>query len=356
MATQVPSARRPRGAALRRRPVGVGDRVRAHTRPAATLVALAVLAGACTREAAHWPNRAVRMEVGYAVGQGTDPLAHVVAHQLGRQLQTPVIVAESRFAPGVVAANVARDAPRDGYTVLLGSSDGVALAPLLDDRLRRAIDRNLCPLALVAETPHVLVVSPELQVDSVEELIAEARRRPGILSYGSFGTESTTHAVAETFLHAAHLDVTHVPYRNSAAAVKDLLGGHLSMLFGTLQATLPALASGRLRALAVSSPERAPELPRVPTFAERGFGEITSTSWYGLFAPCGLTRDIEGQLAFAARAAVGEADIAASLGMNKTKQPTLTGEDFAQFIERERLRWMPIASVLSEDGGAAPRR
>ena len=222
----------------------------------------------------------------------------------------------------------------------------------LDPSLAQWTERDLCPLARVAETAHVLLVSREVRIDTLEQLVAAAHRQPGALSYGSLGGESTTSALGESFTHALQLDITHVPYRSSAAALRDLLGGHLSMMFGTVQATLPALRGGQLRALAVSSEQRIAQLPDVPTFAELGFAEFTSKWWYGLFTPCGLTRDVEGQLISAAREAIAHPDIAAALGMDGSTQPAMTGEDFGRFVQLERIRWMPIIASLSKADAA----
>lgn len=297
-----------------------------------------------------WPSRPLKIEVGYPPGGNADGLAHVLAHQLGRSLHAEVVVIENRPASaGTLATSFVARAPADGYTLLIAATAAVTIAPLLDPGLSYSTERNLCPLALVAETPYVLIVPSESQIATLEELIVAARRQPGALSYASLGMGSIAHAIGVLFSHALRLEITEVGYRNSATAVKDLLGGHVSMMFGSMQATLPAILAGQLRALAVSSAQRAPALPGIPTLAERGLADLTFTSWYGLFTPCGLPRDVEGRLIAAAREAIAHPDIAAVLGMDESTQPAMVGEDFGRFLQAERARWIGAIPLLLAD-------
>lgn len=318
---------------------------------ALALAACCAVVVGCTQSESPWPNRPIKVEVAYLAGNAADSLAHVVALQLSRMLRTPVVVMSNRAGtagtagPSAAAIAAAR-APADGYTLLIASTDAMTIAPLLDPAVPGGSE--LCPLALIAETPHVLLVGRDSQADNLEQLVQSARWRP-TPNYGSLGYGSTTHAMGELFAHSISLEMTDVPYRNSATAVADLSTGDLMMMFDTLQATLPVVLDGRLRALAVSSAQRVPELPDVPTFAERGYPELTSSFWYGLFAPCGLRAEVEEPLLDAARQALSHPDVAGTLGMRTTSLRMMAGKDFARFVESEREHWKPAVRLMGPE-------
>ena len=167
------------------------------------------------------------------------------------------------------------------------------------------------------------------------------------MSYASLGTGSSAHALGALFAHATGVAINHVPYRGSAPAMNDLIGGHTSMMFGTLQATMPMIASGQVRALAVSAQHRLPSLPSVPTFAEQGLGALTSTSWYGLFAACGLPRSTADRLDAAVREVLRQPALAAMVEREGGEFRTVAGDDFARFLRAERARWTPAAALLA---------
>lgn len=321
----------------------------------AWLLAVACIAlGGCDQAASRWPRHNLTLEVAIPPASGADVLAHVLAHELGQALETRIVVGENRFSSaGPAAATFIRNAQPNGYSLLVASTDAVAIAPLFDKALADAMDRKLCGLALLAETPHVLVVNAQSSLYTLDELMAQIRRQPGELSYGSLGTGTTTHALGALFAQKEKLEITHVPYRNSAVAMKDLLGGHVTMMFATLQLVLPALRGGKLRALVTSGARRSADIPDTPTFAELGLADLTSTFWYGLFAPCGLERDVDGRLTGAVREVLQHPQLAAVLAGERSGSPPLVGADFADFIRDERRRWTAVAGTAELDQGAA---
>lgn len=302
---------------------------------------------ACSGDETRWPSRPIKLEVGYPAGGGADALARLVARELGHVLGAQTVVENRPGSAGTIAAQYVARAPRDGYTLLIAATGAVTLAPLLDPHLPYSPETDLCPLALLGETPHVLLVRADSPAKTLEDLIALSRSNPGEFSYASLGTGSSAHAVGALFADVAGIVVNHIPYRGSAPAINDLIGGHVSMMFGTLQATLPMIASGDVRALGVSSKVRSPLLPSVPTFAERGLERLTSTSWYGLFAPCGLPRSVAARLDDAVRDMISRPALAALLHADGNDFELVLGDDFRRFLLAERARWARAAALLA---------
>jgi tripartite-type tricarboxylate transporter receptor subunit TctC len=319
------------------------------------MLATALALSACSREEPPWPNRSIKIEVGYPPGGGADALARLVAGELGRALNVHAVVETRPGNAGTIAAQYVAGAPRDGYTLLVAATGAVTLAPLLDPRLPYTPEKDLCPLALLGETPHVLLVKSSFSAQTIDDVIALARQRPGELSYASLGSGSSAHAVGALFADLAGIAINHAPYRGSAPAMNDLLGGHVSMMFGTLQATMPMIAAGQVRALAVSGEQRSVKLQSVPTFAERGFPRLTSTSWYGLFAPCGLPRNVAARLDAAVHEVVRQPALAEKVRGEGSEFNVVVGEDFARFLRSERARWAPAAALLAPDGHSDQR-
>jgi tripartite-type tricarboxylate transporter receptor subunit TctC len=311
------------------------------------MIAGAVALSACSRDEAHWPSRPIKLEVGYPPAGGADALARLVAGELGHALNVETVVENRPGSAGTIAAQYVARAPKDGYTLLVAATGAVTLAPLLDPRLPYSPERDLCPLALLGETPHVLLVRSDSPAKTLEDLIALSRAKSGEFSYASLGTGSSAHAIGALFADAAGISVKHIPYRGSAPAINDLIGGHVSMMFGTLQATLSMIASGQVRALAVSGKSRSARLPSVPTFAERGLESLTSTSWYGLFAPCGLPRSVADRLDSALRDVINRPALAAMVRAEGGEFRPVLRDDFGSFLRAERARWARAAALLA---------
>lgn len=230
-----------------------------------------------------FPSKPVRLVVPFPAGGGTDAMARTLADALTREFGQPVIV-DNKAGAGTVIGNdaVAKSAP-DGHTLLLNTS-AIAIVPSLHVKLPYAADRAFTPIVLLGRAPNVAVVRADSPLVSAADFLAQARAKPGWLSYGSAGNGTSTHLAAELLKSTAKVFVTHVPYRGAAPAMADVMAGQIDVAFGTLPSVAPLLASGKLRALAVTSAKRSPLLPDVPTFAESGVPGYDADVWYGIFA------------------------------------------------------------------------
>ena len=260
------------------------------------------LMGACASWAQGFANRPMRLVVPFPAGGGTDSVARAIAEGLSRELGQPVVV-DNKPGAGTVVGNdfVAKSAP-DGHTLLLNTS-AVAIVPSLYPKLPYPTDTGLAPLMLVGRAPNVAVVRTDSPISSATDLLSRARAQPGRLSYGSAGNGTSTHLSAELLKVMAKVDITHVPYRGATPMVTDLLGGQIDLGFGTLPSVAPFLASGKLRALAVTGSKRSALLAQVPTFAEAGVSGYEADGWYGLFVAGGTPLALRRQLHAALRRA-----------------------------------------------------
>ena len=235
-----------------------------------------------------FPSRSLRLIVPFPAGGPTDIVARPLAQLLSEALHQSVLVENKGGAGGSIAADqVAKSAP-DGYTLLMGTVGTQAINASLYKKLPYDTLKDFTPLGLVASAPVALVVTASAPYQTVAELIAAAKKQPGTIPFGSAGNGTPGHLTGELFSKAAGVEFKHVPYRGSAPAVVDLLGGQIPVMFDPLQSVLSHVLSGRLRALAVSSRERSPMLPQVPTFAEAGLANFEAEAWWAVFAPAKL--------------------------------------------------------------------
>jgi len=252
------------------------------------LVAAAfVLALTALAAAQDYPTKPIRMIIPFPPGGGSDVTGRVVATALGERLGKQVIVDNRAGAGGVVGSELAANAPKDGYTVLMVSLAHTVNPWLYELNGRYDPIKSFAPVAIIAASPVVLVVNPSLPVHSVTDLLALAKQQPGKLQYASAGIGSVTHLAGELFKYTAKVDMLHVPFRGAGPATIDVVGGHTSLMFGGLLATVPHIRSGKLRALGVGSLKRNPILPEVPAIAEAGVPGYETINWFGLVAPAG---------------------------------------------------------------------
>ena len=243
-----------------------------------------------------YPSKPIRLVVGFAPGGNTDTVARVVGQKLGERLGQQVIIDHRAGAGGTIATGeVARAAP-DGYTLTMGTTTTHAIAVAAYSKLTYDPSGDFEPLALVAVAPYLLVVNASFPARDLKELVAVVKSQPGKFNYGSAGQATTTHLVMATLATRAGLDVVHVPFKGNAPATTAVLGGQVEILFGGLPPLLPHVASGRLRALAISSGKRSPSVPDVPTVAESGYPGFDISLWLGFFAPKGTPAPIAKRL------------------------------------------------------------
>lgn len=235
-----------------------------------------------------YPNRPLRMVVPFPAGGPTDIVARPLAFLLGQALQQQVVVDNKGGAGGGIGAEaVAKSAP-DGYTLLMGTVGTQAINPALYRKLPYDPARDFTPLGLVASAPVAVVVNPRAPYASIAGLVAAAKKAPDSIAFGSAGNGTPGHLTGELFAKAAGIKLKHVPYRGSAPAVNDLVGGQIPLMFDPVQSILSQVQGGRLRPLAVSSRSRSPVLPQVPTLAEAGLRDVEAEAWWAVFAPARL--------------------------------------------------------------------
>ena len=262
------------------------------------LLSIAALCGAAVlpwqvqaQDSANWPVKPVRMLVGSAPGGGTDAMARAVADRLGPLLKQPVIVENRPGVSNTLAVDMTAKST-DGHTMVMGVVTAHAIAPHL---LKLGYDNNrdLVPVAFVGSVPNVLVVGNSVAANTVAELVAMARKNPNQINFASSGTGSTQHIAAEVFKDAAGIQITHVPYKGSAAALVDLVSGQVQMSFDTMPSVIGQIKAGKLRALAVTSLQRNPQLPQVPTMAEAGLRDVEISAWYGIYMPASTPKAVQ---------------------------------------------------------------
>jgi len=284
-------------------------------------------------------GRQIRLIVPFPAGGPTDIVARPFAQMLADALKSVVVIDNRGGAGGSLGADVVAKAAPDGRTLLMATVGTHAINPALYKKLPYDAERDFTPIALVAMAPVTIVVHPSQAVSNVTELVALAKRIPGKLNYGSAGAGTPGHLTGEMFKSAAGIDIQHVPYRGSAPAVTDLIGGQLQIMFDPLQSVLSNVQGGKLRAIAVSSKARSPALANVPTIAESGYNGFETTAWWGLFAPAKLPANMGETLG-------GEIErIGRSEAFRGTLEPlgvlptVLTGRAFAEFQAAELVKW-----------------
>ncbi len=251
----------------------------------ATLVAFACSAPAHAQQA--YPNKPIRLVVGFAPGGNTDTVARLVGQRLGERLGTQVIIDNRGGAGGTIGTEMAATANADGHTLTMGTTTTHAIAVAAYPKLRYDPVRDFAPIAMVAIAPYLLVVNSKVPVSNLKEFVAHVKSQPGKLNYGSAGTATTTHLVMATLTSRAGLDMAHVPFKGNGPATTAVLGGEVQALFGAVPPLLPHAQAKRVRSLAISSATRSPSLPEVPTVAESGYPGFNVTLWLGFFAPKG---------------------------------------------------------------------
>ncbi len=314
------------------------------------LFAAVLAAGApavATAQTARYPDKPVRVVVTNPPGGIVDIVARMVAQKLAESLGQPFIVETRAGASGTIAAAMVAKAPADGSVLLMAPPTPIVMAPSLYKALTYDPLKNLAAVSEIAYAPLVLVVNPALPVKSVGELVALAKTKPGELSYGSGGLGSGPHVTGAMLSSRAGIELTHVPYKGEAPAVADLLGGQLQMVFANLPAAGPHMKSGRLRALAVTSLQRMPSAPELPTMAEAGLPDFEAVTWVGMFAPEGTPREIVARLNAAVVRMLADTE---SINQFTGHGLTIVGnspEQFSAYIRAEIPLW---AKVLKSVG------
>ena len=307
----------------------------------AALVASAAV-GSATASAQGYPLSPIRIVVPFTPGAGTDVVARAVAAKVGASFGQNVIVENRPGAGGTIGSALVAKAANDGYTILMGNTSTLAIAPALYKRLSYSPLRDFAPISLVTTTANVIVVHPSLPVKSVSDLIALAKARPGEILFASSGSGTTSHLGGELLKAMAGIDMVHVPYKGSPLATAELIAGQTQLSVSSLSTATPLIRAGRLRPLATTGMKRSPVLPDIPTVDEAGVKGYEINLWQGFVAPAGTPAAIIGQLNKAMIAAVRSPDVASAFEKRGMQPAGSSVSEFEAFIKREVERWADI--------------
>ena len=292
--------------------------------------------------AQQYPTKSVRMIVGFAPGGGTDIVGRIICAKLTEMHGQSFIVDNRAGATGTIGADLMAKAPPDGYTIMMGHVNSHGIAPNLFKKLPYDAQRDFAMVAYVGYVPNVLVVHPSIPAKNVAELVAIAKAKPGALNYASSGVGSTQHLAGELFQLISGTKIVHVPYKGSGPAVVDLIAGHVSMNFDTMPPVLPHIRSGKLKALALTTPQRSPQLPQLPTMIEAGMKGFEMTNWYGVMAPAKTARDIVTKLNGEINKIMAMPDAKAKLEEAGTQLNPMSTEQFTIFLGNEITKYAKL--------------
>jgi tripartite-type tricarboxylate transporter receptor subunit TctC len=292
-----------------------------------------------------YPAKPVRFIVPYAPGGGTDIVARIIGQKLSDAWGLPVVIDNRPGAGSTVGTALAVRAPADGYTLVM-SSISLAFDTTIYKDLPYDPVRDLAPVGLVASQPNILAVHPSLGVKSVSELLAHAKARPGAINYASGGNGSGPHLATELLKMLAGINITHVSYKGTGPALNDLLGGQVQMMIAVMASTLPHVASGKLRGLAVTGAARSPSAPDIPTIAESGVPNYEFNTWYGIQVPAGTPVAVVNQLNAEVLRVVRSPDVRARFAAGGLEPRAGTPDEFGALVRSEIAKWSKVAATI----------
>lgn len=316
----------------------------------AAAVASFALLPAHTLAQAPYPNKPIKFIVPYPPGGPLDTVARLTGQLVSQRLGQPVIIDNKPGAGGNLGADFVAKSSPDGYTILMGAVATHAINPTLFKKMPYDAAKDFAPVALLVSTPNVLVLNPSVNARNVNELIALAKREPGKLNFGSGSNGSAGHLAGELFKSMAGVDLTHVPYKGSAPAQQDLLGGQIQLMFDNLASAMPQIKAGKLNALAVTTAKRSAFAPDLPTIAESGgtaLAQFDISTWFGVFAPAGTPKEIINLLNQEFNRAIRLSEIKEKLDAIGADAIDTTPAAFATFIKAEALKY---ADVIKKSG------
>jgi tripartite-type tricarboxylate transporter receptor subunit TctC len=294
-----------------------------------------------------YPTRPIKLIVPFAAGGPADTLARLAAQQVSARLGQPLVIDNRPGAGGTIGAKAAAAAEPDGYTLMYGNTATLAVGPAVYANIGYDPVKAFAPVALVSVTTSLLVAAPTLPAKSVPELIAYARGHPGKINFASPGHGTPPHMVGEMFRLRAAIDIVHVPYKGTAAALTDVMAGQVEITFENPSVTVPLVQAGKLLGLAVTGETRNPQVPDLPTMIESGLPDFVSTSFTGLLAPAGTPTGIVEQLNTALNAGLRSADTVNAFDRLGVGMRPGSPDDFAAFIARENRKWSSVAKAAN---------
>src|SRR4051812_6512072 len=295
--------------------------------------------------AAEYPARPVTIIVAFTPGGPSDVLARILGKRLQEILHQPFIIENRPGAGGNIAAEQAKNSAPDGYTLLMGNNSILATNAALYKKLAYDAEKDFIPISLIGTQANILVVNPAVPANSMAELIALAKSRPGQLNFASSGHGAAAHLAGELFKAEAKVDIVHVAYKGAAPALQDVIAGHVHMMFATAASVVNLIKDGKVRALAVTTPKRTEILPDIPTVAELGIPGFDATTWHGLVAPAGASSEVIGTLHFAVTTALADPGVRKSLMDLGVDIVGNTPKEFEAYIKSEIPKWNAVVKA-----------
>lgn len=293
----------------------------------------------------NWPSKPVTLIVPFPAGGGTDAFARPLSAQLTKQMGKQIVIDNRGGAGGTLGAGIAAKAAPDGYTFFMGGAHH-AIAPSMYPKLDYDIEKSFVPVALVATPPQVIVVNPQkVPVNDLKEFVELLRKNPGKYNYGSAGNGSAHHLAGELFKMQTKTYITHIPYRGAGPALSDLIAGQVDIMFDGLGSSSQHIKSGKIKALAVASKQRAPGFPNVPTAAEAGVPGYEVSTWYGIWAPKDTPKEVVDKMTSEITKALNSQELKTTWTNNGSETPNLTGDAFGKFVSSEVKRWATVVKA-----------
>jgi len=313
------------------------------TPPLLAALALCVFAlGAQAQSSAPYPNKPIKLVIGFAPGGAADHVARSMSDAFGRALGASVVVENRAGAGSSIAAEFVAKAPADGYTVLIASPSSISVNPALNPKLGYS-PKDLAPVSKITTSPLVIAANPNLGINNLQDLIARAKKEPGRINYATSGNGSAPHLGGALFTQLANVELTHIPFRGGSPAIQSVIAGDTQVTFGTPPSVLPMIQAGRLKGLAVSTRERTPLVPDVPGMREAGLPDYSIEFWYGVFVPAATPAPIVKKIFDATQTAMQQPNVKAALVREGTDvDVSKSPEHFAAFLQEDAKFWVKL--------------
>jgi tripartite-type tricarboxylate transporter receptor subunit TctC len=312
---------------------------------ARAMLAMAGLLLSAAANAQAWPTKPITFIVPFPAGGGTDAFARPLAAQLSRQLGKHVIIDNRGGAGGTLGAGIAAKAAPDGYTFFIGAAHH-AIAPAIYPKLDYDLQKDFIPITVIATPPQVIVINPQkVPVKDLKSFLELVRKNPGKFNYGSAGNGTSHHLAGELFKQQTKTFITHIPYRGAGPALQDLIAGQVDVMFDGLGSSASHIKGGKIKALAVASPNRAPGFPDVPTTAEAGVPGYEVSTWYGIWAPKGTPNDLVERMGAEVQKALATPELKAAWHNSGSEIPNVTQAQFTAMIAAEISRWGQVVKA-----------
>ena len=301
------------------------------------------LLAATTPFAQPFPNKPIKIVLGFPPGGATDILSRDFAAKLGDELKQQVIIENKPGAGGTIGADLVAKAPADGYTLTIGTSSNHAIAPSLYKKLPYDPVKDFAPITMLSVSQNVVVINPDIPANNIRELVAYAKANPAKMNFGSSGNGTISHLTGELFNTLSGTQITHIPYKGSAFVFPDLMSGQISMMFDSTISISPLLKSGKVKALAVTGGKRSKLMPDLPTVAESGYPGFESTNWFGFFAPAATPKEIVARLHAAAVKVLASPDLQERFAKQGAEVVANKPEEAAAMLKADIAKWADVA-------------